>query len=423
MDLAPLSFQASLEEQWDEEEETQEIETVLKVVPPAYHQYLDVFFKVKAEKPPLHCACDHHIKLEALSHFQVLKEAFTTAPFLSHLNTSLPTIVETDAFDYALGAVLSQVNDSGKNPIAFDSCKLLPDELNYEFYEKELLGIVRALKHWRYFLLSLSNSLEVLTDHYSLKYLMASQVITHFKAHCAEVLSEFHFTITYFPGRLATLPEALSHWHDVYPERGVDSISKTPPNFHQVIKQDGIQESILFSIKVEIFSDLVEQIQKEKDSPSGEVSTKLQSVKKVVKEELESEIRIFKKYADRNRTIPPDFQPGDKVWPTSKNIKTARPTKKLSERWLGPFEVLKKIGSHAYHLKLPLQWKNQFPPPPAIVEEQEEWEVAQVLDSKLKRGKLWYLVEWKGFSEDQERKTWEPDSDLTSSPELVKDFN
>ncbi|MBW0474866.1 hypothetical protein O181_014581 [Austropuccinia psidii MF-1] len=43
------------------------------------------------------------------------------------------------------------------------------------------------------------------------------------------------------------------------------------------------------------------------DSPAGRLSTKLQSVQKVVKEELESEIRRFKKYADRNRTIPPDF--------------------------------------------------------------------------------------------------------------------
>ncbi|MBW0499944.1 hypothetical protein O181_039659, partial [Austropuccinia psidii MF-1] len=55
---------SSLEEQWDEEEEPEAIETVLKVVPPAYHQYLDVFSKVKAEKLPLHCACDHHIELE-----------------------------------------------------------------------------------------------------------------------------------------------------------------------------------------------------------------------------------------------------------------------------------------------------------------------------------------------------------------------
>ncbi|MBW0534401.1 hypothetical protein O181_074116 [Austropuccinia psidii MF-1] len=126
------------------------------------------------------------------------------------------------------------------------------------------------------------------------------------------------------------------------------------------------------------------------------------------------------------------------------NIKTTRPTKKLSKRWLGPFEVIKNIGSHAYHLKLPQQWKSvhpvfhvsllepvkhltipnrhQLPPPPVLVEDQEEWEVAQVLDSKLKRGNLWYLVEWKGFSEDPERTTWEPASNLTNSSDLVEDF-
>ncbi|MBW0579196.1 hypothetical protein O181_118911 [Austropuccinia psidii MF-1] len=44
---------------------------------------------------------------EALSQFKLLKEAFTTAPLLSYFNPSLPTIVETDASDYALGCVLS----------------------------------------------------------------------------------------------------------------------------------------------------------------------------------------------------------------------------------------------------------------------------------------------------------------------------
>ncbi|MBW0569308.1 hypothetical protein O181_109023 [Austropuccinia psidii MF-1] len=58
---------------------------------------------------------------ESLSRFQILKEEFTTAPILSHFNPSLEPIVETDASDYSLGAVLSQVNDSGKHPIAFDS--------------------------------------------------------------------------------------------------------------------------------------------------------------------------------------------------------------------------------------------------------------------------------------------------------------
>ncbi|MBW0566913.1 hypothetical protein O181_106628 [Austropuccinia psidii MF-1] len=49
---------------------------------------------------------------EALSQFQILKEAFTTAPILSHFNPSLAAIVETDVSDYSLGSVLSQLNDS-----------------------------------------------------------------------------------------------------------------------------------------------------------------------------------------------------------------------------------------------------------------------------------------------------------------------
>ncbi|MBW0535260.1 hypothetical protein O181_074975 [Austropuccinia psidii MF-1] len=64
MDLPPSSYHDSLEELWDEVEEPEELETVIKVVPSAYHQYLDVFSKVKAEKLSPHCACDHHIELE-----------------------------------------------------------------------------------------------------------------------------------------------------------------------------------------------------------------------------------------------------------------------------------------------------------------------------------------------------------------------
>ncbi|MBW0487696.1 hypothetical protein O181_027411 [Austropuccinia psidii MF-1] len=58
---------------------------------------------------------------ESLSHFQILKEAFTTSPILSHFTPSLPTILGIDAYDYALVSVLSQVSDSGKHPIVFDS--------------------------------------------------------------------------------------------------------------------------------------------------------------------------------------------------------------------------------------------------------------------------------------------------------------
>ncbi|MBW0476105.1 hypothetical protein O181_015820 [Austropuccinia psidii MF-1] len=132
------------------------------------------------------------------------------------------------------------------------------------------------------------------------------------------------------------------------------------------------------------------------------------------------------------------------VWLSSKNFKSTRPTRKNSERCLDPFPILKKVSNHAYHLKLTSQWKSihpvfhisllepvktstipnrhQGPPPPIIIEE-EEWEVSQILDSKLKRGKLWYLVEWKAFSQDSERSTWEHTESLKNCPELVKDFH
>ncbi|MBW0469896.1 hypothetical protein O181_009611 [Austropuccinia psidii MF-1] len=163
---------------------------------------------------------------EAMNQFQILKEAFTTAPLLSHFNPSLPAIVETNASDCALGAVLSQVNDSGMHPIAFDSCNLLPDELDYEIHDKELLGIVWALKCLRSFLLSLSNPFEVFTDHSSLQYFMSSRFLTHCQADWAEFLSEFHFTITYLPDRKTTSPNAFSPWDDVYPERGWTSSAR-----------------------------------------------------------------------------------------------------------------------------------------------------------------------------------------------------
>ncbi|MBW0570754.1 hypothetical protein O181_110469 [Austropuccinia psidii MF-1] len=95
------------------------------------------------------------------------------------------------------------------------------------------------------------------------------------------------------------------------------------------------------------------------------------------------------------------------VWLYSRNIKSTRPTKNLPERWLSPFPILKKFSIHAYHLKLPSQWKSIHPvfhisllepvktstipnrhqetPPPIIVEEEEEWEVSQILDSKIKK--------------------------------------
>ncbi|MBW0498816.1 hypothetical protein O181_038531 [Austropuccinia psidii MF-1] len=258
MYLPPSTYPESLEELWVEEEEEQEIETMMKVVPSVYPQYLNLSSKVKVEKLPPHHACDHDIKLEGSLSPSVSP---TQRGLHYRSNPSLPNIVETNESNYAFGAVLSQASDTGKHPIAFYSRKLTTEELKYEIHDKEFLDIVWALKCWRAFLLSLPSPFEVLTNHSSLQYLMSSKVLTFHQAHWAEFLSEFHFSITYHPGHLATLPDALSCCDNLYLERGEDFISKNPMNLQQLIKQDEVQPSRLFAVNVECFSVLIESIQ------------------------------------------------------------------------------------------------------------------------------------------------------------------
>ncbi|MBW0506498.1 hypothetical protein O181_046213, partial [Austropuccinia psidii MF-1] len=68
--------------------------------------------------------------------------------------------------------------------------------------------------------------------------------------------------MTYLPGLLATLPDALSCWDNIYPERGEDFISQNPMNVQHIIKKDEFQPSRYFAFKVESFSNLIDSIQK-----------------------------------------------------------------------------------------------------------------------------------------------------------------
>jgi len=76
---------------------------------------------------------------EAEAAFEGLKQSFTTAPILAHFDAQKPVIIETDASDFAIGAVLSQRDEEGRlHPVAFHSRKFQPAEINYEIHDKEL---------------------------------------------------------------------------------------------------------------------------------------------------------------------------------------------------------------------------------------------------------------------------------------------
>ncbi|MBW0465127.1 hypothetical protein O181_004842 [Austropuccinia psidii MF-1] len=135
---------------------------------------------------------------------------------------------------------------------------------------------------------------------------MSSKVLTHCQARWAE----FHFSITYHPGRLATLLDVLSHWDNIYPERREDFISKNPMNFQQLIKQDEVQPSRGFAVKVECFSNLIEPIQKKlwQDSQDGSILHKLGKGTSVQDYSLDSssQLLVFKDWVvvPNDPTIP-----------------------------------------------------------------------------------------------------------------------
>jgi hypothetical protein len=177
-------------------------------------------------------------------------------------------------------------------------------------------------------------------------------------------------------------------------------------------------------------------------NPTAEdLVTTLRQVHEQLIEELTRAQHSYKEYADKQRKEQPTFNIGDKVWLLRRNVRTTRPSDKLDYKRLGPFTITAQIGPVAFRLQLPASMKihNVFhtsllepyyhstipgrkekAAPPVYIEDQEEWEISSILDSKLIHGKLHYLVDWKGYG--PEERTWEPEENITHAPEALKEF-
>jgi hypothetical protein len=147
--------------------------------------------------------------------FDKLRTAFTTAPILQHFDPELPTILEADASDFALGAVISQKGPDGLvHPIAFHSRKFNPAELNYEIYDKEMLAIVESLEHHRHYFEGLGQQATIYSDHHNLLWFTETKVYNRRQARWAEKISKYDFVIIFRPGKEGGKPDALSRRPD-----------------------------------------------------------------------------------------------------------------------------------------------------------------------------------------------------------------
>jgi hypothetical protein len=178
--------------------------------------------------------------------FNTLKEAFISAPVLTHWQPDCQITVETDASDYALAAIISVTNSDGEiHPVAFHSRSFTPPELNYDTHDKELLAIFEAFRIWRHYLEGSSVPIDVVTDHKNLEYFSTTKVLTRRQVRWSEYLSPFNFTLRFRPGKLGAKPDALTRRWDVYPKEGdKDYASVNPHNFRPVFTQEQLASSL-----------------------------------------------------------------------------------------------------------------------------------------------------------------------------------
>ncbi|XP_077137504.1 uncharacterized protein LOC143803164 [Ranitomeya variabilis] len=152
---------------------------------------------------------------QAQEAFSSLKDKFTTAPILVHPNPELAFIIEVDASDCAIGAILSQ-RTGEKNvlhPCAFFSQRLSAAERNYDVGNRELLAIIAAFKEWRHLLQGAAQQIVVLTDHRNLEFIRSAKCLTPRQARWNLFLNQFNFIISYRPGSHNGKADALSRIH------------------------------------------------------------------------------------------------------------------------------------------------------------------------------------------------------------------
>ena len=140
--------------------------------------------------------------------FEDLKKALLGPDIMSFPTDDGLFILDTDASDETIGAVLSQVQLGREKVIAFGSRSLGKSERNYCATDRELLALKYFVQYYKHYLLG--RKFVVRSDHESLKWLYSLKEPKHRIARWIEVLSEFDFELEYRPGRQHSNADTMS---------------------------------------------------------------------------------------------------------------------------------------------------------------------------------------------------------------------
>ena len=133
----------------------------------------------------------------------------------------------------------------------------------------------------------------------------------------------------------------------------------------------------------------------------------------------------------------------------AQHFRSMRPSKKLSEKNLGPYPIIAQACTHSFTLRLPdsmraihpvfhvsqlepttpnsISGRVQPPPPPVEIDGEPEYEISEILDSKIDRRRrscqLLYLVRWAGYEGTDKETSWILTTELGHTSELLVDFH
>lgn len=177
--------------------------------------------------------------------FNQLKQSLVSAPVLALPDFSKQFVVETDASDTGIGAVLSQEG----HPVAFLSKALGPRSRGLSTYEKECMAVLLAVEHWRSYLQH--QEFLILTDHHSLVHLADQRMHTPWQQRAFTKLLGLQYRIGYRKGSTNSAADALSR-KEKSDDSQIVAISACTPTWLQAVTEGYIKDSFSSQLLAEL---------------------------------------------------------------------------------------------------------------------------------------------------------------------------